>query len=56
MGIQNAEHFERVADVALFRRLGLRCAQLTYNSQNRIGSGSTERCGVLPLRDIFSNP
>jgi membrane dipeptidase len=43
MGIQNAEHFETVEDVALFRRLGLRCAQLTYNSQNRIGSGSTDR-------------
>lgn len=43
MGIQNAEHFEKVGDVARFRRLGLRCAQLTYNSQNRIGSGSTDR-------------
>ncbi|HWV60168.1 MAG TPA: membrane dipeptidase [Sphingopyxis sp.] len=43
MGIQNAEHFEKIEDVALFRRLGLRCAQLTYNSQNMIGSGSTER-------------
>lgn len=43
MGIQNAEHFEKVEDVARFRRLGLRCAQLTYNSQNRIGSGSTDR-------------
>lgn len=43
MGIQNAEQFERVEDVALFRRLGLRCAQLTYNTQNLIGSGSTER-------------
>lgn len=43
MGIQNAEQFESVEDVALFRRLGLRCAQLTYNSQNMIGSGSTER-------------
>jgi membrane dipeptidase len=43
MGIQNAEHFARAEDVATFRRLGLRCAQLTYNSQNRIGSGSTER-------------
>ena len=32
-----------VEDVALFRGLGLRCAQLTYNSQNRIGSGSTDR-------------
>jgi len=43
MGIQNAEHFETVEDVALFRRLGLRCAQLTYNTQNLLGSGSTER-------------
>ncbi|MDZ3833338.1 MAG: membrane dipeptidase [Sphingopyxis sp.] len=43
MGIQNAEQFEKVEDVALFRRLGLRCAQLTYNTQNLIGSGSTER-------------
>jgi len=43
MGIQNAEQFERIEDVATFRRLGLRCAQLTYNSQNMIGSGSTER-------------
>lgn len=43
MGIQNADQFETPDDVALFRRLGLRCAQLTYNSQNRIGSGSTER-------------
>lgn len=43
MGIQNAAHFETVDDVAMFRSLGLRCAQLTYNSQNRLGSGSTER-------------
>lgn len=43
MGIQNAEHFETVEDVARFHQLGLRCAQLTYNTQNRIGSGSTDR-------------
>jgi membrane dipeptidase len=43
MGLQNASPFEAVADVALFHGLGLRCAQLTYNSQNRIGSGSTDR-------------
>jgi membrane dipeptidase len=43
MGLQNADHFERVADVKTFYELGQRCAQLTYNSQNRIGSGSTER-------------
>lgn len=43
MGLQNADQFDGVEDVAVFRRLGLRCAQLTYNSQNRIGSGSTDR-------------
>lgn len=43
MGIQNAEHFESTDDVRFFRGLGLRCAQLTYNRQNRLGSGSTER-------------
>ena len=32
MGIQNADQFDSVEDVAVFRRLGLRCAQLTYNS------------------------
>ncbi|MCI0614831.1 dipeptidase, partial [bacterium] len=29
--------------VKLFHGLGMRCAQLTYNTQNLIGSGSTER-------------
>jgi membrane dipeptidase len=43
MGIQNADQFEKPDDVAEFYRLGLRCAQLTYNSQNFIGSGSTDR-------------
>ncbi|WP_284734491.1 dipeptidase [Sphingosinicella terrae] len=43
MGLQNASPFERVDDVATFHSFGLRCAQLTYNSQNRIGSGSTDR-------------
>ena len=43
MGLQNAEQFETVADVRFFYELGLRCAQLTYNSQNAIGSGSTDR-------------
>lgn len=43
MGLQNADQFEEVKDVALFHGLGLRCAQLTYNEQNRIGSGCTER-------------
>jgi len=43
MGLQNASPFDTVEDVAFFHGLGLRCAQLTYNSQNRIGSGSTDR-------------
>ena len=43
MGIQNAEHFRNVEDVLAFRQLGQRCAQLTYNDQNRLGSGSTDR-------------
>jgi membrane dipeptidase len=43
LGLQNADQFQRPADVEPFYRLGLRCAQLTYNSQNFIGSGSTDR-------------
>jgi membrane dipeptidase len=43
LGLQNAEHFRTVEDVTRFHGLGLRCAQLTYNTQNRLGSGSTER-------------
>jgi membrane dipeptidase len=43
MGLQNADHFQRATDVKAFFEMGQRCAQLTYNSQNRIGSGSTER-------------
>ncbi|WP_418066773.1 membrane dipeptidase [Sphingomonas endolithica] len=43
MGLQNADHFRRPADVKHFYEIGQRCAQLTYNSQNRIGSGSTDR-------------
>jgi membrane dipeptidase len=43
MGFQNASPFATVEDVAFFHGLGLRCAQLTYNSQNLIGSGSTDR-------------
>jgi membrane dipeptidase len=43
MGLQNADHFLRPADVKTFYEIGQRCAQLTYNSQNRIGSGSTDR-------------
>lgn len=43
MGLQNASPFARAEDVAFFYGLGLRCAQLTYNNQNLIGSGSTDR-------------
>jgi membrane dipeptidase len=43
MGLQNADEFREPKDVKAFYELGLRCAQLTYNSQNLIGSGSTER-------------
>jgi len=43
MGVQNADHFRTVEDVALFHGLGQRCAQLTYNSQNLLGSGATDR-------------
>jgi membrane dipeptidase len=43
MGLQNSEHFRTVADVKRFYQLGQRCSQLTYNSQNLIGSGSTDR-------------
>ena len=43
MGLQNADEFREPKDVKDFYDLGLRCAQLTYNTQNLIGSGSTER-------------
>lgn len=43
MGLQNADHFDRPADVGYFYGIGQRVSQLTYNSQNRLGSGSTDR-------------
>lgn len=43
IGIQNSTHFRRAEDVRLFHGLGQRVSQLTYNSRNRIGNGSTER-------------
>jgi membrane dipeptidase len=42
-GLQNAQHFRRPSDVPFFFGLGERVAQLTYNSRNLIGNGSTER-------------
>ena len=43
MGVQNSEHFRNAGDVKTFHQLGQRCSQLTYNSQNLLGSGSTDR-------------
>ena len=43
MGIQNAAHFRGPEDVKTFYQLGQRCSQLTYNSQNLIGTGATDR-------------
>lgn len=43
MGIQDADHFREAKDVKAFYEYGLRCSQLTYNSQNLIGGGSTDR-------------
>jgi membrane dipeptidase len=43
MGIQNSDHFRSPADVKTFYQLGQRSSQLTYNSQNFIGTGGTDR-------------
>ena len=43
LGIQNSQHFRTVNDVDFFYSLGQRVSQLTYNSRNMIGNGSTER-------------
>jgi membrane dipeptidase len=43
LGLQNAQHFRTPNDVDAFWGLGQRVAQLTYNSRNLIGNGSTER-------------
>lgn len=37
------KHFTRLDDVDFFHALGQRISQLTYNSRNMIGNGSTER-------------
>ena len=42
-GLQNSEHFRKKEDVKAFYQLGQRCSQLTYNAQNLLGSGGTER-------------
>ena len=43
LGLQNSEHFRTPGDVTMFHGLGQRVSQLTYNSRNMIGNGSTER-------------
>ncbi|MEO5629424.1 MAG: membrane dipeptidase [Thermomonas sp.] len=43
MGVQNAEQFRTVDDVKAFHAIGQRCSQLTYNAQNMLASGSTDR-------------
>jgi membrane dipeptidase len=43
LGLQNSEHFRRPDDVNAFYGLGQRVSQLTYNTRNLIGNGSTER-------------
>jgi membrane dipeptidase len=43
LGLQNSEQFRRPGDVDFFWNLGQRVSQLTYNSRNMIGNGSTER-------------
>ncbi len=43
IGVQNSEHFRTPKDVELFYAAGQRVSQLTYNTRNMIGNGSTER-------------
>jgi membrane dipeptidase len=43
IGLQDSSHFNRLDDVNFFHSMGQRVSQLTYNSRNLIGNGSTER-------------
>lgn len=43
LGVQNSEHFRSLNDVNTFYGMGQRVSQLTYNTRNLIGNGSTER-------------
>jgi len=43
LGVQNSDHFQSPDDVRRYYDVGQRISQLTYNSQNRIASGSTDR-------------
>ena len=43
LGIQNSSHFKSPQDVSRYYYVGQRISQLTYNTQNMIASGSTDR-------------
>ena len=43
LGVQNSDHFQAVEDVKRYYFAGQRISQLTYNTQNMIASGSTDR-------------
>ena len=43
LGVQNSEHFRTPDDVKRYYFAGQRISQLTYNTQNMIASGSTDR-------------
>lgn len=43
LGLQDSDHFLKLDDVDFYHGLGQRVSQLTYNSRNLIGNGSTER-------------
>ncbi len=43
LGIQNSDHFKTAGDVKRYYFAGQRISQLTYNTQNMIASGSTDR-------------
>jgi membrane dipeptidase len=43
LGLQHSDQFSIPKDVDFFHTLGQRVSQLTYNSRNFIGNGSTER-------------
>jgi membrane dipeptidase len=43
IGLQDSDHFRKPDDVDFFYGQGQRVSQLTYNSRNLIGNGSTER-------------
>ncbi len=43
LGVQNSEHFRTTDDIKRYYYVGQRISQLTYNTQNLIASGSTDR-------------